>query len=410
MGSFFYGYVLTQVPGGRLSEQYGAKRVFGWGIFVTSLLTMLSPAAARMGKGAFIGIRVLEGLGEGVTFPSMCAMLARWIPPLERNTFAAAVFSGSNFGTIIAMPLSGYLASVEWMGGWPLAFYVFGALGVVWSVVWWFVVFDSPASHPRISLQEKEYIAASLGPENIQSKDDSDFPWIEIFTCVPFWAIMVTQCGMSWAFYTQLTEMPTYMDHILHFGLEANAMLTSVPYFTSWVSSLCFCRFADWLIAKQYLSPIASIKIFNSLASVVPSIGFIGAALAGCDRQLVMIIISITGSFVGAQYAGNQMNHIALSPRYAGTMYGMTNGVANLCGFLAPYTIGSIINNNETVWRWQLVFFLAAAVNIVTNIIYVILGSADEQPFNHPRPKETYNAETDGQTEPLLGVPEVSYR
>lgn len=88
-------------------------------------------------------------------------------------------------------------------------------------------------------------------------------------------------------------------------------------------------------------------KYFYSLtASVVPSIGFIGAALAGCDRKLVMVIISLTGAFVGAQYAGNQMNHIALSPRYAGTMYGMTNGVANLCGFLAPYTIGSIINNN----------------------------------------------------------------
>lgn len=68
------------------------------------------------------------------------------------------------------MPLSGYLASVEWMGGWPLAFYVFGALGIVWSVVWWLIVFDSPASHPRISNQEKEYIQACLGPENIQSK------------------------------------------------------------------------------------------------------------------------------------------------------------------------------------------------------------------------------------------------
>lgn len=62
-----------------------------------------------------------------------------------------------------------------------------------------------------------------------------------------------------------------------------------------------------------------------------------------------MIIISISGSFVGAQYAGNQMNLVSLSPRYAGTMYGMTNGVSNLCGFLAPYTIGSIINNNVSL-------------------------------------------------------------
>ncbi|KAJ1520118.1 hypothetical protein ONE63_004338 [Megalurothrips usitatus] len=409
LGSFFYGYVLTQVPGGRLAEQYGAKRVFGWGIFFTALFTILSPPAARIGTGAFVFVRILEGLGEGVAFPSMCAMLARWIPPLERNTFAAAVYSGSNFGTIVSMPLSGYLADVEFMGGWPLAFYVFGGLGVVWSIVWWWIIYDSPATHPKISSEERNYIITCLGPENAQSKDDGDFPWVEIFRCVPFWAIMVTQCGMAWAFYTQLTEMPTYMDQILHFNLEANATLTSLPYLTSWISSLCFSRFADWLIAKRHLSPLASMKVFNSLASIVPSIGFIGAALAGCDRMLVMTIISLSGAFVGAQYAGNQMNHIALSPRFAGTMYGMTNGVANLCGFLAPYTIGSIINNHETVGRWQIVFFLAAAVNIATNIVYVIFGSAQEQPFNNP-PRQHYNSDLDGQKEPLLGVPEVSYR
>lgn len=62
--------MLTQVPGGRLAEQYGGKRIFGWGIFVTALFTILSPPAARMGEGYFIFIRILEGLGEvGSSFP-----------------------------------------------------------------------------------------------------------------------------------------------------------------------------------------------------------------------------------------------------------------------------------------------------------------------------------------------------
>lgn len=64
LGSFFYGYVLTQVPGGRLAEQYGGKSVFGWGIFITALFTILSPPAARMGEGVFVFVRILEGLGE----------------------------------------------------------------------------------------------------------------------------------------------------------------------------------------------------------------------------------------------------------------------------------------------------------------------------------------------------------
>lgn len=64
LGSFFYGYVLTQVPGGRLAELYGAKLVFGLGVLITGILTAMSPFAARLGTSFFVFIRVLEGLGE----------------------------------------------------------------------------------------------------------------------------------------------------------------------------------------------------------------------------------------------------------------------------------------------------------------------------------------------------------
>lgn len=78
-------------------------------------------------------------------------------------------------------------------------------------------------------------------------------------------------------------------------------------------------------------------------ASIVPSLGLLGVAWLGCDRIAVQVILSLTGAFAGAVYAGNQMNHIALSPKYAGTMYGITNAAANMCGFLAPYAIGLLI-------------------------------------------------------------------
>lgn len=79
------------------------------------------------------------------------------------------------------------------------------------------------------------------------------------------------------------------------------------------------------------------------LASVVPSLGLLGVAWVGCDQLSVLLLLAFTGAFGGAVYAGNQMNHMTLSPQYAGTMYGITNAAANLCGFLAPYAIGVII-------------------------------------------------------------------
>lgn len=42
---------------------------------------------------------------------------------------------------------------------------------------------------------------------------------MKFLTCVPLWAILIAQCGQSWLFYTQLTELPTYMNNILHFDI-----------------------------------------------------------------------------------------------------------------------------------------------------------------------------------------------
>jgi hypothetical protein len=77
LGSFFYGYVCTQVPGGRLAELWGGKWLYGLGVLVTALFTLLTPWAARTSVYLLVAVRVMEGLGEGVTFPAMHAMLGK---------------------------------------------------------------------------------------------------------------------------------------------------------------------------------------------------------------------------------------------------------------------------------------------------------------------------------------------
>ncbi|CAG9812418.1 unnamed protein product [Phaedon cochleariae] len=389
LGSFFYGYVLTQVPGGRLAEIFGSKRVYGIGVLVTSIFTLLSPVAARINFTLFIIVRVLEGMGEGVTFPAMHAMLARWIPPLERSKFAAYVYAGTNFGTILSLPLSGWLCSLELDGGWPLSFYLFGILGIVWFIFWMFLIYDSPSTHPRIDRQEQLYILASIGPQD--EDDKTPIPWCSIIKCVPLWAILVTQCGQSWAFYTQLTELPTYMAQILHFDIQSNAVLSAIPYLTSWWCGILVSIFADSLLSRGYLSPSTSYKLFNTVASVIPSLGLLGVAYVGCDRMGVQLLLALTGAFGGAVYAGNQMNHIALSPKYAGTMYGITNAAANICGFLAPYVIGLIIEGRETLGQWRMVFYLAAGINIGANLFYIAFASAREQSWSVSQRMSTIN-------------------
>lgn len=392
LGSFFYGYILTQVPGGRMAEIVGGKIIYGVGVLITAIFTMLTPFAARWNLPALVLVRILEGMGEGVTYPAMHAMLGHWIPPTERNKFAAIVYAGSNIGTVISLPLAGWLCSLTFLGGWPLAFYIFGVIGMIWFCFWMWLVFDRPSSHPRISYKERNYIERSVRAKRSNGDalgdddyDPEDIPWKSILTSVPLWAILITQCGQGWAFYTQLTELPTYMDQILHFDIESNATLNAIPYFTAWIVGIFCSILADWMLEKNYISLLNSYKLWNSVASVIPSLGLIGVAYVGCNWIWVMFMLAIVGAFQGAVYAGNQLNHIALSPKYAGTMYGITNSTANICGFLAPYVIGLIINGNETLAQWRIVFYMAAAFNIGGNFFYLLFASTEEQSWSLSR-------------------------
>ena len=64
LGSFFWGYVLTQIPGGILSQKYGGKWPLGLGLFITAIFALLTPMAARIDKTCLIIVRVIQGLGE----------------------------------------------------------------------------------------------------------------------------------------------------------------------------------------------------------------------------------------------------------------------------------------------------------------------------------------------------------
>ena len=62
LGAFYYGYMVMQIPGGWLGQRFGGTRVFGICLGIASVLTMLTPLAARTSVAALITLRVIEGL------------------------------------------------------------------------------------------------------------------------------------------------------------------------------------------------------------------------------------------------------------------------------------------------------------------------------------------------------------
>lgn len=73
LSAFYYGYILTHVPGGLLAQKFGGKQTLGLGILCTAVFTLLTPTVAYMGAWPLIVLRFLMGVGEVcfVTFPSL---------------------------------------------------------------------------------------------------------------------------------------------------------------------------------------------------------------------------------------------------------------------------------------------------------------------------------------------------
>jgi ACS family sodium-dependent inorganic phosphate cotransporter len=107
LGSYFWGYFLTQVPGGRIAELYGGKWVFWVAVFINVVATLLIPVCSMAGYQYLIIMRVLMGLGAGVTFPAMNVLIAKWAPEEERSTISSIIYGGTSLGTVLSIPSSG---------------------------------------------------------------------------------------------------------------------------------------------------------------------------------------------------------------------------------------------------------------------------------------------------------------
>lgn len=93
------------------------------------------------------------------------------------------------------MPLSGLLAEYSW----PSIFYVFGFVGVVWSLFFIWTVYEDPQSTPSISEEEKKFINDALWGNNTSDKSP-DIPWKSILTSMPFYAILFAHVSLTFIF------------------------------------------------------------------------------------------------------------------------------------------------------------------------------------------------------------------
>lgn len=372
LSSFFYGYLITQLPGGYLALKFGGKNLFGLGILSTAVFTLLTPVFARASVGLLVALRILIGLCEGVVFPANHAVWTKWAPPLERSTLTTISVSGAHVGTVIAMPLSGLLAQHL---GWPSVFYVFGSTGLAWAMAWFLCVRNSPSEDPSISEEERLYIETSLA--NDVQKKDVKVPWKAIFTSLPVWAIVVAHFSENWGFYTLLTELPSFLKHRLDFDLSEAGFVSALPYLVMAFTIQVGGQVADYLRRRQILTTSVVRKVFNSFGFLCQGICLV---IAGYTTNWLVAVVCLTLAVGGGGFAfsGFFVNHLDIAPPFAGILIGLSNTVATVPGIISPLLTGVIVQHHSA-GEWRVVFYLGGLIYIIGAIFYCIFSSGNKQ-------------------------------
>ncbi|CAG0885884.1 unnamed protein product [Darwinula stevensoni] len=382
LGAYFWGYIVTQLPGGRLSEMFSAKHLFGLGVMLNILGTVFSPIASKGGYPWLILLRIIEGFGGGVTLPATHVLLAHWSPPVERSTLSAIVYAGMSLGTVISLPLSGIMASDL---GWESVFYIQGSLGVIWYLLWLLLVTDEPTTHRLISDDEKEYICKSIGKATVSAgteKRNISVPWRSVFTSMPFYAIMVAHMCNNWGWYMLLVELPTFMKQVLGFDIKSNSLLSALPYFIMWLFGIAFGYLGTFLRDRQLVSTTVYKKIATGLASLGPGICLALVTYMGCNRAAAVTLLTIGVSCIAGMYGGFLSNHIDIAPNFAGTLMALTNTMATIPGITVPIIVGAITHGDTSVYQWRIIFFITTAIYLFEFVFYTIFSSGNEQPWN----------------------------
>lgn len=192
-----------------MADKYGGTIVLGWGVLAWSLMTFITPFAATTSFPVLLLSRALLGFGEGVAMPAMNQVVSKWVPSGERSRSLALIYSGMYFGSVVGLLLCPKMISSF---GWHTVFTSFGALGIVWWLLWNAWIKSSPEKSRRITEEEKKYILRTTPTNKNNSLVSRDIPWKLLLSKRATWAIIVAHFCTTWGYFVLLTWLPTYFN------------------------------------------------------------------------------------------------------------------------------------------------------------------------------------------------------
>ena len=362
--AFQAAYAVGLILSGKLIDRFGVKVGYAVALTIWSLAGMIT-AFAR--TPLHFGLcRALLGIGEAGNFPAAIKSVAEWFPKKERGLATGIFNAGTNVGAVIAPP------TVAWIFvrfGWPWAFALTGAIGLVW-LAFWLPLYRKPEGHPKVSAAELAHIQSD--PPDPPGKT----PWLKL---IPYrqaaaFAIAKYMTDPIWWFYLFWT--PKFLSEKHGLDLSRIPLALIVIYLIAdvgsigggWLSSSLIkrgwsvnkARKTAMLLCALAVTPVVSVSRIESLWPAVLLIGLAAAAHQGWSAN---VFCTVSDTFP-RQAVASVVGIGGMAGSVGGIMLAVLTG-AVLQTSPGDYTVNFVIAGSAYLVALAIVHLLAPKLEVV---------------------------------------------
>ncbi len=345
LSAFFWGYVITQIPGGVLASKIGPKRV------IVGTLIVWGAAAIATGLvptyDSLLAVRFIMGLAEGAVWPSFAVVFVNWYPDSERGRAINFSEMALPVSSIIMAPTAGWLIA-NW--NWHAMFIVQGIPPLIMAGAFALWGADHPDRDRFLSNTERDYLAAH---RSRGSKETGSF--LDVMRNPFVWAFCLIYFLWITGLYSFGLWLPTLLTQLSGRGIAAVGLLSAVPFVLAAVGMYFNARWSDrsrhgraWFVVVPLVIAGVALLVQHYLA----------LGLTGNMVMLVIAGIGLYGAF-GPFWAWS-LQHI---PRnQAGPGMGLINLCGNFGGIVGPVIVGAAAVGGKVATGFYILgFFLLAA-------------------------------------------------
>lgn len=344
--AFILSYGLMQMPMGAFGDRHGHRRVLTLIVVWWSAFTCLTGLAG--GLASLLVIRFMFGIGEAGSSPCSTGVISRWFPKEKVGRAQGFIWAATRFGGALTPFV---VIPVMALVGWREAFFLLGALGLVWAAVWYIYYRDKPAESDSAPQPAKQSI-----------------PWKQMFHNRQFWII----CGMyffyafgSWFFFSWF---PTFMELGRGFAKSEMTYAVAVPFVMSMIGNISGGYLTDYL-TRRYGVKVGR-KAVGSAALAVSAVCMTLAALIP-GKTAVFIFLSLCFGIFDLMLPSAWALCIDLGKQFAGSVSGAMNTAGNIGGFCCGILFGWLVNESG---NYNLPLFMISGTLVLSAILFAFIN------------------------------------